>query len=153
MIRLIIYNKIFLLNYFTYIYQYSKIMDKIKERLLDYLESKPTDEKLRFLNKEMGYDFDFIKEVYPKEVKTFSDLKFGCHANDWMEGAVQAVLTFDNKHYVSVIGGGQGLYGDGVKTFEVGFPLPDDSIDVVGWLSPEEVTLLMIEIQMKEPYV
>jgi hypothetical protein len=45
-----------------------------------------------------------------------------------------------------------GLYGDGVKTFEVGFPLPDNSIDVEGWLSPEEVTSLMIKIQMKEPY-
>ena len=127
-------------------------MDKIKQKLLDYLSGKPNYEKFSILHNEMGYDFNFIKELYPNDLKTFSDLKFGRHANDWMESAVQSVLTFDNKHYVSVIGGGQGLYGDGVKTFEVGFPLPDDSIDVEGWLSPEEVTSLMIKIQMKEPY-
>ena len=127
-------------------------MDKIKQKLLDYLSGKPNYEKFSILHNEMGYDFNFIKELYPNDIKTFSDLKFGRHANHWMDGAVQSVLTFDNKHYVSVIGGGQGLYGDGVKTFEVGFPLPDDSIDVEGWLSPEEVTRLMIEIQMKEPY-
>ena len=127
-------------------------MDKIKERLIDYLEGKPNYEKFSILHNEMGYDFNFIKELYPNDLKTFSDLKFGKHGNEWMEGAVQSVLNFDNGHYASVIGGGQGLYGDGVKTFEVGFPLPDNSIDVEGWLSPEEVTSLMIKIQMKEPY-
>ena len=127
-------------------------MEKLTQKLLDYLSGKPNYEKFSILHNEMGYDFNFIKELYPNDLKTFSDLKFGKHGNEWMVGAVQSVLTFDNKHYVSVIGGGQGLYGDGVKTFEVGFPLSDDSIEVEGWLSPEEVTRLMIKIQMKEPY-
>jgi hypothetical protein len=127
-------------------------MEKVEEKLLEYLNDKPNYEKFKILHNEMGYDFDFIKKLYPKELKTFSDLKFGKHGNSWMVGAIQAILNFDNGHFVSVVGGGNGLYGDGVKTFEVGFPLPGDSIDVEGWLSPEEVTTLMINIQMKEPY-
>ena len=127
-------------------------MEKVEEKLLEYLNDKPNYEKFKILHNEMGYDFDFIKKLYPKELKTFSDLKFGKHGNTWMVGAIQAILNFDNGHFVSVVGGGNGLYGDGVKTFEVGFPLPGDSIDVEGWLSPEEVTTLMINIQMKEPY-
>lgn len=127
-------------------------MEKVEEKLLEYLDDKPNYEKFKILHNEMGYDFDFIKKLYPKELKTFSDLKFGKHGNTWMVGAIQAILNFDNGHFVSVVGGGNGLYGDGVKTFEVGYPLPGDSIDVEGWLSPEEVTTLMINIQMKEPY-
>ena len=127
-------------------------MEKLTQKLIEYLSGKPNYEKFTILHGEMGYDFNFIKELYPNDLKTFSDLKFGKHGNEWMVGAVQSVLNFDNGHYASVIGGGQGLYGDGVKTFEVGFPLSDDSIDVEGWLSPEEVTSLMIKIQMKEPY-
>ena len=127
-------------------------MEKVEEKLLEYLNDKPNYEKFKILHNEMGYDLDFIKKLYPKELKTFSDLKFGKHGNTWMVGAIQAILNFDNGHFVSVVGGGNGLYGDGVKTFEVGYPLPGDSIDVEGWLSPEEVTTLMINIQMKEPY-
>lgn len=127
-------------------------MEKVKEKLLEYLSSKPNYEKFKILHNEMGYDFDFIKKLYPKELKTFSDLKFKKHANTWMVGAIQALLEFDNNHYVSVVGGGNGLYGDGVKTFELGFPLPDGSIDVDGWLSPEQVSELMFKIQMKDPY-
>ena len=127
-------------------------MEKLTQKLIEYLSGKPNYEKFTILHGEMGYDFNFIKELYPNDLKTFSDLKFERHTNEWMVGAIQAILKFDNGHFVSVVGGGQGLYGDGVKTFEVGFPLPGDSIDVEGWLSPEEVTTLMINIQMKEPY-
>ena len=127
-------------------------MEKLTQKLIEYLSGKPNYEKFTILHGVMGYDFNFIKELYPNDLKTFSDLKFERHTNEWMVGAIQAILKFDNGHFVSVVGGGQGLYGDGVKTFEVGFPLPGDSIDVEGWLSPEEVTTLMINIQMKEPY-
>ena len=127
-------------------------MEKLTQKLIEYLSGKPNYEKFTILHGEMGYDFNFIKELYPNDLKTFSDLKFERHTNEWMVGAIQAISKFDNGHFVSVVGGGQGLYGDGVKTFEVGFPLPGDSIDVEGWLSPEEVTTLTINIQMKEPY-
>lgn len=127
-------------------------MEKLKEKLLDYLSGKPNYEKFNILHNEMGYDFNFIKELYPEYLKTFEDLKFKQHSNTWMEGAIQGYLDFDNGHFVSVVGGSQGLYGDGVNTFEVGYPLPDYSIDVEGWLESENVTKLMFKIQMKKPY-
>lgn len=128
-------------------------MEKLTQKLLTYLSDKPNYEKFSILHNEMGYDFNFIKELYPNDLKTFEDLNFKQHPNNWMEGAVQAWLDFDNGHFVSVVGGGYGLYGDGVKTFEVGFTLPDGNIDVEGWLPPEQVTRLMFQIQIKEPYV
>ena len=68
-------------------------------------------------------------------------------------GAVQSYLEFDNGHFASVVGGAAGLYGDGKETFELGYI--DDNvpggIDVQGWLTPEEVTMVMIQIQSKEP--
>jgi hypothetical protein len=128
-------------------------MEKLTQKLLTYLSDKPNYEKFSILHNEMGYDFNFIKELYPNDLKTFEDLNFKQHPNNWMEGAVQAWLDFDNGHFVSVVGGGNGLYGDGVKTFEVGFTLPDGNIDVEGWLPPEQVTRLMFQIQIKEPYV
>jgi len=56
-------------------------MEKVEEKLLEYLNDKPNYEKFKILHNEMGYDFDFIKKLYPKELKTFSDLKFGKHGN------------------------------------------------------------------------
>jgi hypothetical protein len=127
-------------------------MEKLTQKLLDYLSDKPNYEKFSILHNEMGYDFNFIKELYPEYLKTFEDLKFKKHPNQWMVGAVQATLDFDNGHFVSVVGGGNGLYGDGVNTFEVGFPVLGNSIHVRGWLNPEEVSIMMFEIQMKNPY-
>ena len=127
-------------------------MSNIKDKLKEYLMGKPTYEKFYILYTEMDYDISFIKELYPNEVKTFEDLKFGKHRNRFIEGAVQAFLEFDNGHWVSVVGGGHGFYGDGKRTFEVGFLIPDGGIDVMGWLSAEEVTSTMFNIQMKEPY-
>lgn len=123
-------------------------MVDINTKLKSYLDGKPNYEKFYILHNEMGYDMDFIKELYPNELKTFDDLKFGPH---YMMAAVQAKLSFDNGHFVSVVGGDGGLYGDGVSTFEVGFPTADD-FDVVAYVSPEEVTKIMFIIQCKEPY-
>ena len=123
------------------------------KKLKDYLDEKPNYEKFVILYDEMSYDLDFIKNLYPNELKTFQDLKFKPHKNNFYDTdkGVQALLNFDNNHYVSVIGGSVWFYGDGVNTFEVGYPLPDDSIDVAGWLTPEEVTEFMFKIQMRKP--
>jgi len=126
-------------------------MEKLTQKLLNYLSGRPNYEKFSILNDEMGYDFNFIKQLYPKELKTFEDLTFKSHPNTFMEGAVQATLDFDNGYFVSVVGGGNGLYGDGIKTFEVGFPVNDGSLDVEGWLNSEEITMMMFKIQKKQP--
>lgn len=75
-------------------------------------------------------------------MKTFKDLEFKPHPNGM--GGIQAVMEFNNGHKISVVGGREGLYGDGVKTFEIWRSCDSD---VKGHLTPEEVTEEMIELQ------
>jgi hypothetical protein len=75
-------------------------------------------------------------------MKKFKDLEFKPHPNGF--GGKQAVMEFDNGHRISVVGGGIGLYGDGVKTFEIWRSCDDD---VKGHLTPEEIDQEMIELQ------
>jgi hypothetical protein len=86
---------------------------------------------------------DFLEK---HKVKTFDDLVFKSHPNSFNVGAVQAVMEFENGHSVSVVGGGNGLYGNGVSTFEIWASWQDD---VQGWLTKEEITEVMLETQSK----
>jgi hypothetical protein len=81
------------------------------------------------------------------DVKMFEDLNFKSHRV--IPGGTQAYLEFDNGHFASVVGG-PGLYGNGETSFELGFPI-DGGIDVMGWLSPDQITDEMILIQAKDP--
>ena len=122
------------------------------EKLRKVLGGKLNHQKFRYII-DLGHDIDFIKEVFPNEFKSFKDLKFKPHKTILTPGAVQSYLEFDNGHFASVVGGAAGLYGDGKETFELGY-IDDndpDAIDVQGWLTPEEVTMGMIQIQSKEP--
>lgn len=122
------------------------------EKLRKILNGKLNYQKFRYIL-DLGHDIDFVKEVFPNEFKSFKDLEFKPHGVVMTPGAVQAYLEFDNGHFASVVGGAAGLYGDGKETFELGY-IDDndpDSIDVQGWLTPEEVTMGMIQIQSKEP--
>ena len=76
---------------------------------------------------------------------TFEDLEFKSHGN--IGGATHAKMIFENGHKISVVGGGMGLHGDGVNTFEIWRSCDDD---VQGWLTPEEVTEGMVELQKLE---
>lgn len=78
--------------------------------------------------------------------KTFRDLKFYPHRNSM--GGKQAIIQFDNNHRISVVGGSYGLYGDGETTFEIWRSCDED---VQGWLTAEEVTEKMIELQKLGP--
>jgi hypothetical protein len=125
------------------------------EKLKDYLKDKPNYEKFDILYNEMSYDIEEIKNIYPEDLKTFEDLVFKRHGNEFMamQGAVQSFLKFDNDHWVSVVGGASGLYGDGMKTFEVGYPLnSEDDMDVASWRTIDEVTKIMFKIQIKKPF-
>jgi hypothetical protein len=74
--------------------------------------------------------------------KTFKDLNFHPHKSGL--GGQQAIMKFDNGHRISVVGGGIGLYGDGINTFEIWRSCDSD---VKGYLTKEEVTEEMIELQ------
>jgi hypothetical protein len=73
---------------------------------------------------------------------TFEDLEFKSHGN--IGGATHAKMIFENGHKISVVGGGMGLYGDGVNTFEIWRSCDED---IKGHLTKEEVTEQMIELQ------
>ena len=127
---------------------------KLIEKLKSYIGDKPDYEKLDILFNEHRFNVDFINQVYPNLIKTFSDLKFKPHGNNWMgDKAVQATLDFDNGRWISVVGGAPGLYGDGVNTFEIGFPVSKEGdMDVIGYLSPESITEEIFKIQIKKPF-
>jgi hypothetical protein len=95
------------------------------------------------------------------EINSFEDLVFAPHRNK-MEGAVQAQHDLPNGITISVVGG-QGLYGDGIESFEVAAWRTKDidwlrlseHDDVLGWQSKEEVTeiiqKLLIDYQIENP--
>ena len=116
------------------------------EKLKRILNGKPNYYKFRYIL-DLGHDVNFIKEVFPDDVKIFEDLIFKSHRV--IPGGTQAYLEFDNGHFASVVGG-PGLYGNGETSFGLGFPI-DGGIDVMGWLSPDQITDEMILIQAKDP--
>lgn len=102
-------------------------------------------------------------------MKTFKDLEFKPHPcaidlQETMKGetpddftkemmeAKQAVMDFPNGYGVSVVFGPQ-FYSNGIDTYEVGIMYNDRLAlceDVKGWLTQEEVTEVMIEVQKRK---
>lgn len=76
------------------------------------------------------------------DYKIFEDLVFYPHRNGL--GGRQAIMDFGNGHRISVVGGGFGIYGDGISTFEIWRSCDDD---VKGYLTIDQVTDEMIELQ------
>lgn len=88
------------------------------------------------------------------KIYTFQDLDFKPHPNPYNKGAVQARLRLNENVEVSVVGGGQGLYGDGVETFEIAafdssgnFIKLANNDDVLGWRSVAEINEIMAKLQ------
>lgn len=78
--------------------------------------------------------------------KTFRDLDFKPHPSGL--GGKQAIIEFDNGHRISVVGGGLGQYGNGDTTFEIWRSCDGD---VKGYLTVEEVTEEMVDLQKLDP--
>jgi hypothetical protein len=77
-------------------------------------------------------------------IKTFNNLEFEPHPVGL--GGVIAQMKLDNGYTISVVGGRQGLYGDGINTFEVAiFDRMNEMImlsendQVLGWQTKQEV--------------
>jgi len=86
-------------------------------------------------------DLDWMRDITPTIL--FDNLVFKPHPNGW--GGVQATGNFPvNGKWYSVVGGGIGLYGDGITTFEV---WGDGMDDVIGWLTKEEVESWLVDMQ------
>lgn len=88
-------------------------------------------------------------------MKTFKDLEFKAHQNQYAGFRTSATMFFNNGYGVSVITGG---YGSDYKPYELAVlfgseedygityntPITDD---VVGYLTSDEVTALMVRVQ------
>lgn len=74
----------------------------------------------------------------------FKDLVFKPHMLG--RGAIHAKMDLPNDKWVSVVGGGVGLYGDGVNTFEV--MTSDNTYDVFSYLTKEEVDNVLVALQL-----
>jgi len=86
-------------------------------------------------------DLNWIEDVNP--IIHFENLEFKPHRLG--RGAVQATGKFPvNGKWYSVVGGGIGLYGDGITSFEV---LGDDMDDPIGWLTIDEVEDWLLQMQ------
>ena len=86
-------------------------------------------------------DLDWIGDINP--IIHFENLKFKPHPLGF--GGIQATGHFPiNGKWYSVVGGREGLYGDGVNTFEV---WGDDMDDVIGWLTIDEVEAWLLQMQ------
>ena len=77
------------------------------------------------------------------EFKTFDDLEFKPRNGPFANNGVQAIMEFPNGHRISVVGGAH-TYGDGVTSFEIWRSCDSD---VKGYLTKEEVTEEMIDLQ------
>lgn len=84
-------------------------------------------------------------------MKTFDDLEFKPYP---VRKGVQAKLDLGNDILVSVVGG-EGLYGDGITTFEVAafyktlnkFVPFEDGDNQSGWNTKEEVTKIINRLE------
>jgi hypothetical protein len=87
-------------------------------------------------------------------MKTFNDLIFGQHINNCIKDTKQARMQFDNGYGISVLLGGEGIYSNGIDTYEVAI-LYDDELcydsglcdDIFAHRTQEEITKLMEKIQ------
>ena len=88
-------------------------------------------------------------------MKTFKDLEFTEMVNDYNVNGKRARMMFDNGYGVSVVqsdmtyGGKEGLYELGVLDNPKGSVVLYTSVtnDVLGWLTEDEVTKHMAEVQ------
>ena len=88
-------------------------------------------------------------------MKTFNDLVFGEHINPNIKDAKQARMTFENGYGISVLLGGDGIYSNGIDTYEVAILYNDELCydsglcdDVLGHQTEGEITELMEKIQL-----
>ena len=78
----------------------------------------------------------------------WNDIRFETHSV--VPNSVQAVVDFPNGEYCSIVGGGKGLYGDGVDTFEICSSVTERTSRCVrGWLDKKQVMAHLKYLQNK----
>lgn len=120
-------------------------MRKIPTQILDYIKDMSTVDAFNSLVGDMGFSESEASDIL--DVYIFDDIQFQPHRV--VSGGIQGSLGFPNPDggddlWISIVGGGDGLYGDGVNTFEVWGSGMDDPH---GWASKEDVTQHLLKLQ------
>jgi len=114
-------------------------MKKMPKKITDYVKDLNKKEAFFVLTNAMGFSPTEAGDIL--NVYIFEDLQF--HPHGVVPDGVQATLNFGDK-YISVVGGGEGLYGDGKTSFEV---LTSEMEDVEGHIGKDRVTEILLELQ------
>ena len=121
-----------------------------KDKLIKYLEGKPVTEMYKELESfgiSHEKSLEIIEEVIGEHIIKFKDLKFELHPLSFRDNGVKAVRSYGNikNKWYSIVGGGRGLYGNGVNTFEVWTEnLEDIGHNPIGWCTIEEVEKILL---------
>ena len=114
-------------------------MKNVPGKILDYIKDLNNKESFEVLTTDMGFTAREAGDIL--NVYIFEDLQFKSHRV--VPDAVQSTLNFGDK-FISVVGGGEGLYGNGKTTFEV---LTSEADDVEGHIGKKRVTEILLELQ------
>lgn len=120
-------------------------MKKIPKDIINYIKGKGAVQAYSELVDLMGFTEEESSHILG--VKTFKDLKFNPHRV--VPNGVSAVLYLPlidkgEGGWFSVVGGGNGLYGDGESTFEV---WAEDMGDPLTYLDKKQITKTMLARQ------
>jgi len=120
-------------------------MKKIPQQILDHIKPMSTKDAFNSLVEDMGFSHGEAAQIL--DVYIFEDISFQPHRV--VKNGVQANFYFPNPDggddiWISIVGGGDGLYGDGKDTFEVWGSTMDDPI---GWLTHDQVTQELLKVQ------
>ena len=122
-----------------------------KEKFIKSLRDHYEKHGIRTTSRITSLTIKEICELLDLNLKTFDDIEFKPHP---LGNGIHGVITFDNGYGASVIrhnysyGGDAGLYELAVldKDGELTYDTPITS-DVMGYLTPEDVTEILIQIQ------
>jgi len=121
-----------------------------KEKIYKYLDGKLVTEMYDDL---ISFDIphektlSIIEEVTGERIIRFKDLKFELHPMSFRYDGVKSVRSYGNikNKWYSIVGGGTGLYGDGVNNFEVWTEkMVSEGLDPFGYSTPEEVEKILL---------
>lgn len=123
----------------------------MKQKTIDSLKEKIEADGLMKTSEQIGITIDKLVELLNLDFKKFNDITFTPHPYG---NGVAGKIMFDNGYGASVVcgdityGGKKGLYElavlnkDGKLTYDT--PITDN---VIGYLTPEQVTNYLIQIQ------
>jgi len=120
-------------------------MKRIPQKILDYIKPLSTIDAFNSLIGDMGFTQTEASQIL--DVYIFDDIDFQPHGV--VPNAVQSSFEFPNPDggediWISIVGGGDGLYGDGESTFEV---WSSEMEDPIGWLTTDQVTQELLKVQ------